>query len=228
MMMYRIKKKEKTMKTKKEIKLSEIADNPNNPRNIDKPAFEGLKYSMGKFGDISGIVYNQRSKQLIGGHQRKQAILALLKDADILITEEFQSAKEDGTLAYGYVQLADSRFNFRVVDWDDETEKLANITANNVHIQGYYDDIKLGEMLMSISESTYIQPLQIEPLMIEFDLIMPTADEAVVDPTATKEEKPYIKIVFNDVADLKNAQEEIETILTAYPDASLSVSSGAL
>ena len=41
-----------------------------NPRKISKKAFEGLEVSLKKFGDISGIVWNKRTGNLVSGHQR--------------------------------------------------------------------------------------------------------------------------------------------------------------
>ena len=45
-----------------------------NPRMISAAALAGLKRSLGKFGDLSGIVWNQRSGHLVAGHQRLRAL----------------------------------------------------------------------------------------------------------------------------------------------------------
>ncbi len=40
-----------------------------NPREITAEAAEGLRHSLVEFGDISGIVWNQRTGNLVCGHR---------------------------------------------------------------------------------------------------------------------------------------------------------------
>lgn len=120
--------------------LSKITDlNPAsyNPREITEEAFLGLKYSLEEFGDLSCIVFNTRTKNLVAGHQRVKALTEKHGDLEI-INDEIKTPSGDV-------------FKIRLVDWDEKKEKIANITANNPHLQGEFtsglkmlvDDIKL-------------------------------------------------------------------------------------
>jgi hypothetical protein len=41
-----------------------------NPRQITPEQQERLKKSLAAYGDISGVVFNRRTRKLVGGHQR--------------------------------------------------------------------------------------------------------------------------------------------------------------
>jgi hypothetical protein len=49
-----------------------------NPRKISKEKLAALKKSLEEFGDLSGIVYNSRTRTLIGGHQRIKNLAAVM------------------------------------------------------------------------------------------------------------------------------------------------------
>jgi len=102
---------------------------PWNPRAIDGEAMQGLQASVKAFGDISGIVFNTRTGHLVAGHQR----LTILKQTHKLTLEG-----DNGTLAV--VTDAGTRFPVRLVDWDDATEKAANVAANSPHIAGRFTE----------------------------------------------------------------------------------------
>ncbi|MFM7852284.1 MAG: ParB N-terminal domain-containing protein, partial [Flammeovirgaceae bacterium] len=52
------------------MNISNLNPNPKNPRKISEEGLKALKTSLEKFGDLSGVVYNRTTKQLVGGHQR--------------------------------------------------------------------------------------------------------------------------------------------------------------
>ncbi len=123
-----------------------------NPRKISRHDFESLIKSIGGFGDLSGLVYNRRTKNIVGGHQRKEAYQQ--EGGEIEITESLESPNSVGTVARGYVVIADEKFTYRVVDWPEEKEKLANLAANRV--SGEWDDDKLAELIYSIKDDPQI------------------------------------------------------------------------
>lgn len=99
-----------------------------NPRKISQKQLSQLEDTLRRLGDLSGIVYNHKSKQMIGGNQRSVAI-----DFDTCELEIIKrNAKPDkqGTTAVGFVIWEGSRYNFREVHWDAKTEREANIVAN--------------------------------------------------------------------------------------------------
>lgn len=119
-----------------------------NPRMISGHDFKSLVDSIGKFGDMSGLVFNRRTGNIVGGHQRREAYLKL--GGKITITQTLDGPSSSGTVAYGHVLIGDERFVYRVVDWDLGKEKIANIAANR--IQGEWDDDKLAQLLYSIKD----------------------------------------------------------------------------
>jgi hypothetical protein len=99
---------------------------------------------MERFGDLSGLVFNVRSGELVTGHQRKD-LLPL--DAPL---EDFREASDDvGTVGYGYVIAQGRRWHVRFVDWDPDTQRDANVSANNRHIAGEFTN-DLRDILKSL------------------------------------------------------------------------------
>ena len=79
-----------------------------NPRTISDKAFAGLSESMDKFGLLAHIVWNKRTGNVVGGHQRlRHLIESGVKKTDVV-----------------------------VVDLDDKNEIALNITLNNPHVRG--------------------------------------------------------------------------------------------
>ena len=89
-----------------------------NPRTISEGAMAGLEASISRFGLVQCPVWNERSGTLVGGHQR----LKVLEKQGILRT----------TVA--------------VVDLDPVEEKALNLTLNNQHIAGEFDE-RLADLL---------------------------------------------------------------------------------
>lgn len=130
--------------------LSELKGNPTNPRTISKVDFENLKKSIKEFGDLSGVVLNVRTSQLVGGHQRVEAFKALGGQSEVNVQERFTDATNKGTVAYGYVILDGERYSYREVDWDPTFELAANIAANR--ITGQFDNDLLAEVTYQIQQ----------------------------------------------------------------------------
>ena len=103
-----------------EIEVSKLNAAPYNPR-VDlmpgMPEWEKLKRSIEQFGNVEPIVWNQRTGNVVGGHQR----LKVLTDM-------------------GYTTVPCS-----IVDLDEAEEKLLNIALNK--IKGQWDHDKLEAIL---------------------------------------------------------------------------------
>lgn len=123
--------------------LDSLKANPKNPRQINKHDFASLQKSIETFGDLSGVVYNTRTQQLVGGHQRTEAFKKLGGTSTIKITERLEQPDDVGTVAYGYVVWNGKQYAYREVDWDEDLELAANIAANR--IQGEWDMDLLAE-----------------------------------------------------------------------------------
>lgn len=109
--------------------LADLTPAPYNPREISPDALEGLQSSVETFGDLSGIVWNSRTGHLVAGHQRVRA----LTDAGAV----FRLATKTKPAR---LTLDGKDFPIRIVDWDTDTEKAANLTANNPWIAGDFTD----------------------------------------------------------------------------------------
>lgn len=88
-----------------------------------------LRKSLAEYGDLGAIVFNRKSKQLVGGHQRVKLLSA---DAKVTITRKFEKPTRVGTVAEGFVTFDDDgeRFKYREVSWSKQKEMAANIAAN--------------------------------------------------------------------------------------------------
>ena len=131
--------------------LDDLKANPKNPRSINKHDYEALVKSIKEFGDLSGIVFNISTGQLVGGHQRTNAFQRMGGQKQVIIQDRFPTANRQGTVALGYVEHDNERFSYREVEWDSDREKSANIAANR--IQGQFDLDLLAEITFEISQS---------------------------------------------------------------------------
>lgn len=110
-------------------KLKDLNPTKGNPRlDWTTDQQEAFKKSIREFGDLSGIVYNRKSKQLVGGNKRRAEFVE--GDAAVTIVTELDKPDSVGTVAWGYVDVNGTRFNYREVDWPRKKELAANLAAN--------------------------------------------------------------------------------------------------
>ena len=101
-------------------KLKEAAYNPRVKLEPGMDEYEKLRKSIETFGDVEPIVWNQRTGNVVGGHQRLQ----VLKDL-------------------GYKKATVS-----VVDMDEDAEKRLNLALNKA--RGDWDGKKLEQLLQEM------------------------------------------------------------------------------
>ena len=101
------------------INRSNIQNAPYNPRVIDKDAKKRLKQGLRKHGLVQPIVWNKRTGNVVGGHQRLMQLdeLERRKDYDLTVS---------------------------VIDVDEREEAEINIQLNNPSMQGDWDFDKLA------------------------------------------------------------------------------------
>lgn len=115
-----------------------------NPRKISAKQLAALKKSMAEFGDLSGVVVNVRTGNVIGGHQR-------LKNLDPEWPIKKQPTNDNtGTMAAGHIDTPWGMWQYREVDWDETKEKAANLAANKHG--GEWDLPKLDIVLNELKE----------------------------------------------------------------------------
>lgn len=135
-------------------RMDQLRPAPYNPRAITDEAAAGLTESLSRFGDLSGIVWNSRTGHLVAGHQRLASLRR--KHGEGLRLEDGAIVTPDG-----------SRFAVRVVDWDQATEKAANVTANNPHIAGTFTPELQGILveLQAADSAELLAPLRLDSLL---------------------------------------------------------------
>lgn len=101
-------------------KLKEAAYNPRVKLEPGMDEYEKLRKSIETFGDVEPIVWNQRTGNVVGGHQRLQVLRDL--------------GKKEATVS--------------VVDMDEAAEKRLNLALNKA--RGDWDGEKLEQLLQEM------------------------------------------------------------------------------
>lgn len=109
------------------VKRSQIKEAPYNPRTLSEDEEQKLRKSIKEYGLVEPLVWNKRTGNLIGGHQRLKILDDLGKGEDY-----------DLTVA--------------AVDVDEVTEKKINIILNNTLVQGDWDIEKLKDLVIEIKD----------------------------------------------------------------------------
>lgn len=112
------------------IKRSQISFAAYNPRKKNPKVINELKKNFKKVGFLGGIVWNETSGNLVGGHKRVEAL----------------------DLINGYDGKNDYDIKVEKVNLDDKTEKEQNIFLNNKRVQGETDYELLSKLLPEIEK----------------------------------------------------------------------------
>lgn len=199
--------------------ISDLNPNPKNPRKITKEGLAGLKESLRKFGELSGVVFNRTTGQLVGGHQRVQIFQE--QNPEIIMIDSDT----------GYFEYEGHNFTYREVDWTEAKEYQANLTANNPNISGIFDLQLLPEFLELAKQEEGFELLQLEPLesllgkkeieeVEEDDLPEPPADpiSQIGDVWELKAGNSSHVVVCGSSLDLNSLDElQIDLVLTDPP-----------
>lgn len=110
------------------VSRSNIHFAPYNPRKKNKDVVEALKKNFKKVGYLGGIVWNERTGNIVGGHKRIEAM----------------------DLIHNYTGRNDYDIKLEVIDVDEKTEKEQNIFLNNKRVQGDMDYELLASFLPEI------------------------------------------------------------------------------
>ena len=99
-----------------------------NPRKISDQQYGQLQSTLAELGDLSGIVHDLNSDEIIGGNQRSDVFD--VNYCKIELTHEMDEPDEQGTVGQGYIQWQGKRYAYRQVRWTPEQCEKANIVAN--------------------------------------------------------------------------------------------------
>lgn len=111
------------------ISRSEIKGAEYNPRKISKDAKNRLRKMIARHGLVQPLVWNRRTGNLVAGHQRLEALDALERSQDYVLS-------------------------VAVVDVSEKDERVLNVQLNNPSMQGDWDLDKLA----ALTEEANISP----------------------------------------------------------------------
>lgn len=103
------------------ISRQDIKNAPYNPRIMDKDAAKRLRESLSQHGLVEPPIWNRRTGNIVGGHQRLKQLDALEHGKNYSLTVS-------------------------VVDVDESEEAKLNVLLNNQDLMGDWDFDKLSEM----------------------------------------------------------------------------------
>jgi DNA modification methylase len=145
--------------------INPAAYNPRKDLQPGDPEYEKLKRSMQEFGYVEPIVWNKRTGNIVGGHQRYKILLDMgMQEVDCV-----------------------------VVDLDETKEKALNIALNK--ISGDWDLPKLKDLLQELDTGEFDLELtgfdmdEIEDLMTQFHV----PEEIIEDEVPEPPEEPITK-----------------------------------
>lgn len=151
-------------------KLNPAKYNPRVDLKPGDPEYEKLKRSIKEFGYVEPIVWNSRTGNVVGGHQR----LKILKDE------------------------GQTKVKVSVVDLSDSQEKALNIALNK--ISGDWDQEKLNQIFKDLQEDmdidvelTGFEIEEINDIMANFDTTEVVEDDFDLEEELEKEEEPITR-----------------------------------
>jgi len=129
------------------MKIKDLKPASYNPRKITEKQLGMLKKSMDEFGDLSGIVVNVKTGNIVGGHQRVKN----LDPSWPIIKQEHKD--KTGTVALGYIETHAGRWLYREVSWTEKKEAAANVAANQHG--GEFDMPKLKDIIINLDDGAF-------------------------------------------------------------------------
>jgi DNA modification methylase len=99
-----------------------------NPRRISEDDLADLRRWLAELGDLSGIVHDLNSDEIIGGNQRGRVFD--INQCEIVLVDGPHEPDEQGTVAHGFVLWQGKRYAYRQVRWTPRQCEQANIVAN--------------------------------------------------------------------------------------------------
>lgn len=157
------------------MKLADMTPAAYNPRKDLQPGdaeWEKIERSIDIFGMLEPIVYNEQSGRIVGGHQRAKIL-------------EHRGETEADVV---------------IVNLNDEDEKILCAKLNRV--QGYWDTIKLADLLTEIKaatgtlENTGFEDWELDSLTQEYDHIEDLMEDEFSDIGKTEPETFAITFTF--------------------------------
>lgn len=183
----------------KKVKINDLKEAKYNPRIVDKDTLDTLRTSMKEFGYIQPIIWNEKTGNVVSGHQRLKILKETAKDGDTVevVVVNLDNAKEKAAVI---------GFNKISADWD--SVKLADLLGD---IRGLGDDF-LGMTGFSNNEITNI--LSSDPNM---NVDLPDLHYDGEKGTQTNE-RPSMTFYFENQKEYDNVWKVLKKPSGAEPD----------
>jgi len=146
-------------------KLNPAAYNPRKDLKPDDKEYEKLKRSIEEFGYVEPVIWNKKTGNVVGGHQRLKVLL----------------------------DLGQTEIDCVVVELDPQREKALNLALNK--IQGEWDENKLAELMAELDAGAFDVSLtgfdmdEIEDLVAQINV----PEEITEDDVPEAPEEPVTK-----------------------------------
>lgn len=99
-----------------------------NPRQITRKQMDNLGQWLSELGDLSGIVHDLNTDEIIGGNQRGRVFN--VNECEVELTAGPHEPDGQGTVAHGFIVWKGNRYAYRQVRWNARQAEKANIVAN--------------------------------------------------------------------------------------------------
>ena len=184
------------------LKATEIKAADYNPRKDLQPEdaeYNKLRRSIEEFGYVEPIIWNERTGNVVGGHQRLKVLL------------------EKGAQEIECV----------VVSLDDKDEKILNVLLNKV--KGRWDIGKLADLLQELDEAgameaTGFEDWELQSLLMQYDHIKDLMEEDFSDYSSEKERSTFT-MTFSLPA---GARETVESYLQNTDNAKIELATAII
>lgn len=186
------------IRTLKATELKAAAYNPRKDLQPEDAEYKKLRRSMEEFGYVEPIIWNERTGNVVGGHQRLKVLLEQGK-------EEIECV---------------------VTDLDEKDEKILNVLLNKV--KGRWDIGKLADLLQELDEAgameiTGFENWELQSLLMQYDHIKDLMEEDFSDYASDKEHSTFVmtfslpagarETVENYIQNTENAKAELATAI---------------
>lgn len=124
------------------MSLMELNPSNYNPRIMTVEAFQGLSKSIDKFGMLIPIVWNSRTGNVVGGHQRLRHLQEIGElEADVVIVDLDDNEEVALNIA----------LNNRAIRGDFTSDVVSLLEKSEVQLGSAFNDIKLNDLFKDMS-----------------------------------------------------------------------------
>ena len=192
------KEKKVEIRTLKVEQLKAADYNPRKDLQPEDAEYQKLRRSIEEFGYVEPIIWNERTGNVVGGHQRLKVLL--------------EKGVED--------------IECVVVNLGEKDEKILNVLLNKV--KGRWDIGKLADLLQELDEAGAMEPTgfeewELQSLLMQYDHIKDLMEEDFSDYSAEKERSTFVmtfslpagarETVENYMQKTENAKAELATAI---------------